>query len=259
MGFEAYFNLEPIKKSVDKYHQKKVYNENDYRFFLFKKPLLTFHEASCILTGYDPQYVEQCQNDTNFKQNFSNYLGAKDYIHACTDAHMLCYNPMDSRIDADDFKKFLAIDNTFIDGFNDHLKNLEASQNSNIQGNTVDQLEKENEKLRAELLDKELKIKELESDRISEQSADISPNDLIGLAKINQLAKDRQGMARVIALSLWNEDKNILIGDMADKVYKAMIPYCREELPQLPETLKGWIRPIATDEAQKKGRPKSNN
>ena len=65
---------------------------HEYKLFLFKKPLLTFHEAACIMTGYDPQYVEQCQNDTNFKQNFSNYLGAYDYISTCIDAQMLSYD-----------------------------------------------------------------------------------------------------------------------------------------------------------------------
>lgn len=94
---------------------------HDYKFFLFKKPLLTFHEAACIMTGHDPQYVEQCQNDTNFKQNFSNYLAAYDYINTCIDAQMLGYNPMDNRIHVKDFKQFLANDDTFINGFNDGL------------------------------------------------------------------------------------------------------------------------------------------
>lgn len=88
---------------------------------LYKKPLLTLHEAACIMTEYNPQYVEQCQNDTNFKENFSNYLEAYDYICTCIDAQMLCYNPMDNRIDAKDFKQFLANDDRFIDGFNDGL------------------------------------------------------------------------------------------------------------------------------------------
>jgi len=87
----------------------------------YKKPLLTLHEAACIMTEYNPQYVEQCQNDTNFKENFSNYLEAYDYICTCIDAQMLCYNPMDNRIDAKDFKQFLANDDRFIDGFNDGL------------------------------------------------------------------------------------------------------------------------------------------
>lgn len=94
---------------------------HEYKLFLFKKPLLTLREAACIMTEYNPQYVEQCQNDTNFKQNFSNYLVAYDYISTCIDAQMLCYNPMDNRIDAKDFKQFLANENTFIDGFNDGL------------------------------------------------------------------------------------------------------------------------------------------
>lgn len=94
---------------------------HDYKFYLFKKPLLTFHEAACIMTGYDPQYVEQCQNDTNFKQNFSNYLGAYDYINTCIDAQMLSYDSYSNRLCASEFKQFLANAGHFVDGFNDGL------------------------------------------------------------------------------------------------------------------------------------------
>lgn len=94
---------------------------HEYKFFLFKKPLLTFHEAACIMTGYDPQYVEQCQNDTNFKQNFSNYLGAYDYISTCIDAQMLSYDSYSNRLCASEFKQFLANVGHFVDGFNDGL------------------------------------------------------------------------------------------------------------------------------------------
>lgn len=94
---------------------------HDYKFYLFKKPLLTFHEAACILTGYDPQYVEQCQNDTNFKQNFCNYLGAYDYISTCIDAQMLSYDSYSNRLCASEFKQFLANVGHFVDGFNDGL------------------------------------------------------------------------------------------------------------------------------------------
>lgn len=249
----------------------------DYTFYLFKKPLLTFHEASCIMTGYDPQLVEQCQNDTSFKQNFSDYLGAKDYIDVCTDAQMLCYNSMDNRIYAEDFKKFLANDGTFINGFNDDLKistSLALKDNINFQEKisdlefdliieraTVDKLNKENTKLKTELLEKEQKIKELEQLNLNADSdlPDLSVEQLTGLAKRNQLAQDRQGMARIIALSFWEKDQNILIGDMADRVYRTMIDYCKDDLPQLTDTLKSWIRPVATEEAQKKGRPKSSS
>ncbi len=135
---------------------------HEYKLFLFKKPLLTFHEAACIMTGYDPQYVEQCQNDTNFKQNFSNYLGAYDYISTCIDAQMLSYDSYSNRLCTSEFKQFLANDDTFINGFNEHLKNKELDQSANNQNPLIDQLKKENEKLKAEVLGKEERIKELE-------------------------------------------------------------------------------------------------
>ncbi|WP_196781657.1 hypothetical protein [Acinetobacter lanii] len=170
--------------------------QNDYKFFLFKKPLLTFHEASCIMTGYDPQYVEQCRNDTNFKQNFSNYLGAKDYIDACCDAHMLCYNPMDNRIDAKDFKQFLANNDTFIAGFNDYLKSEFIDQNLDNQNSTIDQLKKENEILKAELAEKEQKIKELESLNCKKDT------DLLSLI-FDVTKKERFSPDLVLAIKLW--------------------------------------------------------
>ncbi len=139
---------------------------HEYKLFLFKKPLLTFHEAACIMTGYDPQYVEQCQNDTNFKQNFSNYLGAYDYISTCIDAQMLSYDSYSNRLCASEFKQFLANENTFINGFNDELRHSEVShldQNSVDDNSTIEQLKKENEELKVELLGKERRIKELES------------------------------------------------------------------------------------------------
>ena len=139
---------------------------HEYKLFLFKKPLLTFHEAACILTGYDPQYVEQCQNDTNFKQNFSNYLGAYDYISTCIDAQMLSYDSYSNRLCASEFKQFLANENTFVNGFNDELRHSEVShldQNSVDDNSTIEQLKKENEELKVELLGKERRIKELES------------------------------------------------------------------------------------------------
>lgn len=232
----------------------------DYTFYLFKKPLLTFREASCIMTGYNPQYVEQCQNDENFEQVFADYLGAMDYIDSCIGAQMICYNSMDNRIYAEDFKKFLANDGAFIDGFNDYLKNDLTNHNLDNQNSIIDQLKKQNEQLKAELLEKDQKIKELEQLNLNADSdlPDLSVGQLTGLAKRNQLAQDRQGMARIIALSFWEKDQNILIGDMADRVYRTMIDYCKDDLPQLTDTLKSWIRPVATEEAQKKGRPKSS-
>mgnify|MGYP000199162975 FL=1 len=137
-------------EEMEKLDECELQAKNKIIPLLYKKPLLTFHEAACILTGYDPQYVEQCQNDTNFKQNFSNYLGAYDYISTCIDAQMLSYDSYSNRLCASEFKQFLAKDGEFIDGFNDELRHSEVShidQNSTDDDRTIEQLKKENERL----------------------------------------------------------------------------------------------------------------
>lgn len=231
--------------------QKQIDNiatqQNDYKFFLFKKPLLSFHEATCIMTGYDPQYIEQYQNDTNFKQIFSNYLGAKDYIDSCVDAQMLCCNSIDNRLFANDFKNFLANDGTFIDGFNDHLKNDVEDQGSGSQNSIIEQLKKENDQLKTH-------IAELER----QQNNITEPTELNGIHAINQHKSDLQGMARVIASKKWADNHTVLIGTMADTVYREVAQYTTD-MPETTDTVKNWIRPVAPVTAQKRGRPPNKN
>lgn len=125
-----------------------------------------------------------------------------------------------------------------------------------ISKNNFETLKEENEDLKSKLMQSQEQITKLQ---INQKISDI-PDELKGLSRINQLSQDRQGMARIFALSLWEKNKNILIGDMADQVYRLMIDYCKDDLPELPDSLKTWLRPIAPPEAQKKGRPpnKSN-
>ena len=161
-------NLSFDSPDVNKQENNEVLNtENsinaryNYKFLLFKKPLLTFHEAACIMTGYDPQYVEQCQNDTNFKQNFSDYLGAYDYINTFTDTDLLSYDN-NYRLYLKEFKSFLSNENIIIDDFNDELKDSELSkkdQNAEIL------------RLSQIITEKDIEIKKLKQDIEKEQSA----------------------------------------------------------------------------------------
>ncbi|WP_374528426.1 hypothetical protein [Acinetobacter sp.] len=185
----------------------------DYKFYLFKKPLLTFREAACIMTGYDPQYVDQCQNDTNFNQNFSDYLGAFEYLDSCIDAQLLPYDSYNNKLEAASFKQFLTNEKTFIDGFNDkdfaNLSNENLAENTKlkntiadleldvvIEQGTVKKLNIEIEKLKGELLERDQKIKELE---FSSQKDDM---DLINLI-FDDTATDRYAPDLVHAIQLW--------------------------------------------------------
>lgn len=150
-----------LQENKELLHIEANTNTNhDYKFFLYKKPLLTFHEAACIMTGYDPQYVEQCQNDTNFKQNFSEYLGAYDYINTFTDTDLLSYDN-NCRLYLKEFKSFLSNENIIIDDFNDELKDSELSkkdQNAEIL------------RLSQIITEKDIEIKKLKQDIEKEQS-----------------------------------------------------------------------------------------
>ncbi|MGQ2385167.1 hypothetical protein [Acinetobacter ursingii] len=257
---------QPLDKNIIQQKNENLSNhpksQYDYKFYLLKKPLLTFHEAACIMTGYDPQYVNQCENDTNFKQNFSDYLGAYEYLDACIDAKLLPYDSYNNKLEAISFKQFLANEQTFIDGFND---NLSVHEPIGIGQPSMQQTEPNIENLNAEITqlrklvaEKDVEIEQLKTKQSIEQLGNQLPDELTGLSRRNQLAQDRQGMARIIALNLWKSDETILIGDMANKVYAVMVDYCREELPDTSDTIKNWIRPVATPQAQLRGRKPKN-
>lgn len=135
-------------KEVEQFEaQKQIDNistqQRDYKFFLFKKPLLTFHEASCIMTGYNPMEIKEQQNANDFEYTFTDYVLALDYIKVCTDAQILGYDSYSNRIVADEFKQFLANNDTFIVGFNNSspvqdIKPFLQQKELNIENNEIE-------------------------------------------------------------------------------------------------------------------------
>lgn len=198
----SFEQAEPIvQKSINVSHDSNNQSsEYDYRFFLFKKPLLSLHEATSIMTGYSPQYVNQCRNDTNFNHNFANYLGALDYIGSCASAQILNYSEQYDEMNADDFRKFLTNENIFIDGFN----NISLAQQSTNFGQpslqqtepSIENLNNEIARLRNLVAEKEERIKELES---SHQKDDV---DLMSLI-FDETATDRYAPDLAYSIKLW--------------------------------------------------------
>ena len=63
--------------------------------------------------------------------------------------------------------------------------------------------------------------------------------------------------AQAIAAELWQADtaQEIRLGDMADRVYRALVAAgFAESLPGSAERIKEWIKPAAPDYARKGGR-----
>ncbi|TRO23092.1 hypothetical protein EQ828_09445 [Ectopseudomonas mendocina] len=80
---------------------------------------------------------------------------------------------------------------------------------------------------------------------------------LTGLAA-QKMAKDKAiERAQTIAAKLWEADaaQEIRLGEMADKVYRALVAEgFAESLPGTAERLKEWIKPAAPNYARKGGR-----
>lgn len=247
----------PISQIIEVQSIQEVESNDRHKFFLYKQHLFSINECACIISDYDPLEIQKYPHD-NIDEIAPDYSRAYSFISSAIEANKL--NIFNYKVGADDFRKYLASENIIISGFNDNFKTELTNQNLDSQNPTIDQLKKENEKLKTELLEKEQKVKELEQQNLNEDIdlSDIPVGQLTGLSRRNQLAQDRQGMARIIALSLWKSDETILIGDMANKVYAVMVDYCREELPDTSDTIKNWIRPVAKPQAQQRGRKPKN-
>jgi len=81
-----------------------------------------------------------------------------------------------------------------------------------------------------------------------------------GLNAINQTKARAQAKARCVAEEFWSADlsQEIRVGDMADKVYQALIKdgFTKGQggLPDSLERLKDWIRPVSPEYSRKGGR-----
>lgn len=82
-----------------------------------------------------------------------------------------------------------------------------------------------------------------------------TPIILKGIHLKNQQSQERRNFAISFAKKLWDGDRNIRIGDMAEKVFQQMLLYYSiDDLPKTRATIKLWIRSVAPKEAQIRGR-----
>jgi len=250
---------------------------DDYRNTFFKYDIFNGFEVACLISGYNPndltidktRYVIWRNNNPNFVSALNLVMSAdvgQDSLWYEGDES--CYE-CKNNIKNEDLKNYLVSKNIIIDGFNDNLPTqepigcghptiLQTEPTIESLNAEIAQLRQENEDKNKTVVELLERIQELKADQPIEQLETTVLDELKGISRKNQLAQDRQGMARIIALSIWKVDETILIGDMSNKVYAIMVDYCRDDLPQTVETIKNWIRPIATPQAQQRGRKPKN-
>ncbi|MFW2124357.1 hypothetical protein ACG94O_15730 [Acinetobacter ursingii] len=182
-----------------------------------------FYHKNCHLKSYEPyeelrlgffEYINLFIGDRG-EQNFDWLKGRDEGALKCI--YCIDLNTVNNLLD--NVKIVINSDSKLI-------KNIKSTQDSISYGQpSIQQTEPNIESLNAEIsrlrklvAEKDAEIEQLKAKQSIEQLGNHLPDELTGLPRRNQLAQDRQGMARIIALNLWKSDETILIGDMANKV-----------------------------------------
>lgn len=224
--FRDITNLDLDSEDVDQADSFEQTQQNNEIPLFYLNDTFSLIEAACVLSGDNSIQMNRCFNDTNFDQNYPDFNEAYSFICSAVQAGRFAGD----LILADDLKSYLKSKGKIIDGFNDQLKNEVTDQNLNNQNSIIDQLKKENERLKrllqknesesvelaidlrasentlnrittkneelkAELVEKDERIKELET----LQSKD---TDLLSLI-FDETAAERYAPDLVLSIKLW--------------------------------------------------------
>lgn len=197
-----YFEAEPPYQEIKKFP------------LYFKYNTFTPQEVACLISNYHPSQVGNDWNNITWLNDNPEFYEALDFAFSAVRGDLFReIDENDYVISSDELKKLLNSKDIFIDGFNNqectsqsnenlaentNLKNTIADLELNvaIEQATVNKLNKEIEKLKIELLEKEQKIKELESLHQKNES------DLINLI-FDESATERYAPDLVLSIKLW--------------------------------------------------------
>ena len=89
-----------------------------YKFFLYKQPLFSIDDCTCIISDYDPLEIQRHPGN-EIDEIAPDYSRAYSFVNSSIEAGKL--NIFNYKIDADDFRNYLASENIIIAGFNDQI------------------------------------------------------------------------------------------------------------------------------------------
>ena len=252
-SFDTVASSEPIQEAIE---IKKSDNQIPLHIkILAMNDYFTIVESACFISLDEPEKIQAYVDSGDFTYDawrYGEHIQAVKIIENAIRANKLDIES-DGMIPRASLQHFLFDRGHILKGFNDNLKSAEVNQadqngqNTDFQKSTIEQLKKENDQLKARIADLE-----------SQQNNTTDPEELKGIHAINQHKSDLQGMARVIASKKWADNDTVLIGTMADTVYREVAQYTTD-MPETTDTVKNWIRPVAPATAQKRGRPPNKN
>lgn len=200
------FDLGEISNDVvsdDSLEPIKIHNPfNDYRKFLFNTPLLSLWESACIACGIDSAVLDQF-HEGDLREKFPELNSAVAMLNSNIKIGQLqCHNHQILKLD---LQKFFSEQNINIIGFNKNIDSCNGSQfgSASIDFASVEDYQKQRDellievqKLKAEISEKDEKIKQFESENLSNDS------DLLSMI-FDDSSTNRYAPDLVLAIKLW--------------------------------------------------------
>jgi cell division protein FtsB len=174
---------------------------NDRRkFFLYKQHLFSINECACIISDYDPLEIQKYPHN-DIDEIAPDYSRAYSFIGSAIEANKL--NVFNYKVDADDFREYLASENIIIAGFNDQIAeplykkptqaraefekiNASLELDLAIEKNKVEKLNEEISHLKAHIAELESKKMQYpqKENAINEDKINIANSDLLLIAAL---------------------------------------------------------------------------
>ncbi|MDH0032088.1 MULTISPECIES: hypothetical protein [unclassified Acinetobacter] len=249
-------------KKIDVLYPTINYAEPHLRS-LYLATLFSEIEAACLISGDDPIKMKALidSGDLNYNWHYSVHAQVVKTIERAILSKGLQLEH--NLITRQSLQQFLLSNGQTIQGFNTDiaLGLLDQTRYGNltIGHASPEHYQQKNKELSEKIEQLEKAYQELKSiQSINRSNLDI-PDDLKGLELKNQLAKDRNGMARIIAKHLWSlpEHQQTLPKDMVKHVTGRMEHFCKEdEIPKDITSMKKIIALVVPEHLKnKKGRP----
>lgn len=174
-----------------------------YKFFLYKQPLFSIDECACIISDYDPLEIQKYPHN-DIDEIAPDYSRAYSFISAAIEANKL--NVFNYKVDADDFREYLASENIIIAGFNDQI--AEPLYTEPTQAHA--EFEKINASLELDLAIEKTKVKKL-NEEIDHLKAEIAKweasqavqQDCLLSQIFDESATERYAPDLALSIKLW--------------------------------------------------------
>lgn len=175
---------------------KAKYKLDNYQFFLFSKPLLTIHEAACIVSLNNPVFVEIYKDHPNFAKYFQHYIHAFNLIHSWIKAGNLKQD--DEVISSEDFKQALSKNTIHVQGYNANIVTMFENELT-VEHKRINEQIEEIKQLKDTIKKLHEQIEQLLAEQSSESTKPYNLLDLIS----DETDHERYAPDLAFAVQLW--------------------------------------------------------